>query len=203
MKFAIFSDTHFKNIPAFDNFMDEVLKKNKDTRTNTRAILAGDIFEAPFNDQKKLVPLVYHLFKTVSYHFKEVFFVMGNHEFFKSRKTDEYIPFLYAETAFKKLFNLYCNVKLLNKNNFIYIEEEGEIFEILGCTLWSKLDEDSFRDSSSSKNVTDNYLEINKMNEDHIDFLKNRKTKQFFENRKNVPKSIVVTHFPPIIDCVP
>jgi DNA repair exonuclease SbcCD nuclease subunit len=203
MKFVIFSDTHFRNIDSFNIFLKKILDKNDNKTRDMRAILAGDIFDSPINEKGKLNLIVSQSISKLAFHFKEVFFVMGNHEFYKNKKSDEFIPFQESEMLFKRLFRNYYNVRLINKNNFILIEEDNEKVEIIGCTLWSKLSEESFKDSSSSRNVTESYEKLNELNREQIEFIKNNKTKPFFKNREICPKSIVITHFPPVIDCVP
>jgi UDP-2,3-diacylglucosamine pyrophosphatase LpxH len=201
MKLIIFSDTHFRKNKDFDVFFKTLLEANPDHK-DMRAVLAGDIFDSPFSESGKLIPLVPYIFKHLSAYFKEVYFLMGNHEFYKHKKGSFFLDINTSIFIFKNICKYYLNIKFVTKGNFFFLPEED--YEIMGCTLWSKLTYESFKDSSSSRHVCDDYIPLNIINREETEFIRNKKSKPFFDQR-DIPlkKSIVITHYPPVLECVP
>lgn len=109
-EFQLYSDIHlefYKDYPKIP-----CLKKY--------LILAGDI--------GKINTTCFHKFlEYCNSKWMKVFYVLGNHEYYHSRKTIEKL-----EKEYELLFQSYENIELLNRKK-IFIDN----WYILGCTLWS------------------------------------------------------------------
>ena len=136
--------------------------------------------------------------------FDKVFIVLGNRDYYSRRYSiDQIIQHI------RNLCNKYNNVIFLEKN----VYDLNDRVSIIGCTLWSYIDEYSFDKVIDSKNIlttpkytkfsntndinlNPNYINKNIFNQYHsidVDFLSS-KIKELQELNKKV---IVITHFIP------
>lgn len=130
----------------------------------------------------------------VSENWKQSFYVTGNHEYYKHVKE-------MADIKYKSILDKYDNITLLNKDVGVV---ELENFNIIGCTLWSSpIDSgveglNDFRYikvQRSTKAVGRMGIwDIKKWNKEDINFLKSS-----IEDVDNKKKTIVITHFMPIL----
>lgn len=116
MKFQIISDVHTEfysiNSPNFPQL--KPLANN--------LILAGDL-GSPITAQDRYIRFLHENSKK----FENIFIVAGNHEFYDSN-----IPF--TKKAIREIVNQYSNIHFLDKTRIDY-----EDISILGCTLWSDI----------------------------------------------------------------
>ena len=118
MKIAIASDIHLEFGPL----------EIKNTKKADVLILSGDICVA-----KKLYDAPKHwnkFFDVCSKEFKQVFYVMGNHEHYHSDFTQTY-------KTIKEYLGQYPNIQLLEKQHVLY---EGIHF--IGGTLWTDMNKE-------------------------------------------------------------
>lgn len=191
MHFFIFSDTHFRNLLEVQNFLDQVKKNNIDL--NHPIILAGDIFDRVWNScggMKKYVLISLTMFAST---FKKVYLLLGNHEFFRFKEKDEYMPMDHVLNIFKTEC-LRLKIELIYRDHFVYIDKDHEI---TGCTLWVNENESNYTSSSNYRNVTHDINIIKEENKKDIEFLsKNHKEWHMKKGNENI-KRIVVTHHMP------
>ena len=151
MKLRYFSDLHLEFIKP--NKIDEFLKKIPPGLDEV-CILAGDIGNPRQPN--------YDIFmRFVSVHFKKIFVITGNHEYYSKTETiDETNIFL------TEYFKKYDNVSFLsnsyeNYNNYCFI----------GTTLWSKIT-DPIYEINDIYSIRDfNYSKYNRLNTESIIFL--------------------------------
>jgi predicted phosphohydrolase len=171
MKIQIYSDIHlefYKSYPKIDPLSDYLF-------------LAGDIGKLHMDNYKDF-------FNYCSKNWKEIFYVLGNHEYYHSKKTIDKL-----NNQYKDFFKNYSNIHLLDKDIFVLND-----YIILGCTLWSKATyktEEIINDFSSikifkedrKKNI--NFEDYNNLNKIDKKFL--------LENiEKYNDKIVILTHFP-------
>lgn len=147
--------------------------------------LAGDIGKP---GSKEYLNILNHS----SNNWKKIFLISGNHEFYKSNYNDT------VKTIIENV-KQFPNIYFLNKNNKILDEYN---INILGCTLWSKIEENYFDDIKNSINdyhmirdPENNYTKIdpnytNKWHQIELDWLE----KELNESKY---KNIVMTHHAP------
>ena len=175
MKILPISDIHTELHPDRGvNFAMSLPNDNVDV-----LILAGDI------GNLKTLPMVLRIF---SHRFKDVVFVPGNNEFYGSVISE-------ALYELEEICNRYSNVHFLSEDS-IKIDE----FEIFGSTLWfsepmyTLLSKEIFKkfdqikpDYGSSSSLEDIYIE-------------NIQAMFFLSSVPMSEKSIVVTHYLPLMD---
>jgi predicted MPP superfamily phosphohydrolase len=117
MRLQILSDLHIDLNKLTKNKLPQIIKPLCDNL----AILGDSCNSANHN------AMLTDLIKYTTSNFKNVYYVIGNHEYYESdiKKTENY---------FKNIQNNYSNFHLLNRNK-IYIDG----VKILGCTLWSNI----------------------------------------------------------------
>ena len=159
MKFQLFSDLHLELLDElkYNTFINSIIPK-----TNI-LILAGDIC----NIHHKY----FHQFmEFCDNNWQDVYYVLGNHEYYSEINT-------YYEL--KKIYEFellsYANITLLDCNKAIinYKNEttgENEEWELLGCTLWSKIINGDSTNLSILTNCFDNIQETRIIFEKDINY---------------------------------
>jgi len=142
---------------------------------STNLFLAGDI--GHYNKQN-----FKNFFDYCSPKWKNIFYVLGNHEYYIDKKSIEYTTNKYIE-----FFSNYNNIHLLN-NSFVTIDN----INIYGSTLWTK----PTQDFEVMKRYFNDYSKLN-----YFDVIKNSNLQynsllNYIEN--NNKKTIIMSHFPPI-----
>lgn len=174
MKFQVFSDLHLElysdsYCPKFDAVTDTLF-------------LVGDIGKLSCKNYKLFMDYV-------SKTWKQTFYVLGNHEYYHSKK--DYVK---LNKEYHDFFSSYGNITLLDKKKVIY---EG--IEIIGLTMWTDIssitDIESLSDFKAIKIKNDKKWTIPMTKEYFIDLHKQEK-KWLLENYDPTKKTIIVTHFP-------
>jgi predicted phosphodiesterase len=175
--FQLISDIHLEQKSI--NTISELIKINKKSKM-INLLIAGDIGN-PY-DKK-----YWKFMKSCTKHFKKVFFVSGNHEYYHHKntikETDEYIT-----NKTKDIENLWY----LNNSKY-----EDENYTIYGATLWTKIPDNlikEFTEKSYDNKAIENFSikERNKLNEIDFNYLKKE-----IESSKN-KNNIIMTHHVPI-----
>lgn len=161
---TILSDLHW------EYYSDYGLNFAKFIPENEFLILAGDI--ACW--QNKLRFSYFDSFLELSKKFKQIIYVFGNHEYYKSN-------FYEAKTNARCCLEKISNLMILD-NQIIKINNT----KVLGTTLWYKLPEYG-TDLKVNDDLISDYLEIDFLNKKAIKFLSNEIEKD----------SIVITHHAP------
>jgi predicted phosphohydrolase len=76
--------------------------------------------------------------------FKHVYVVAGNHEYYYSEYNE-------VNNIIQEICDTFSNVHFMNQKSIVY-ENENERVRIVGCTLWSFVDEDSRQQISRTLN---------------------------------------------------
>ncbi len=154
--------------------------------------LAGDI--GKLSDKNK-----YELFfNYCSKNFKQVYYVLGNHEFYHSSKT--YIQLL---TEYKDFFANYDNIYLLDDDYVHFIDSDNNKYTVYGSTLWScisgKIDELNDFNMIKMKNGNNYTVPINQIYFNRLFVTASTKLVDFLQTFDSEnSKLIVLTHFPPV-----
>lgn len=174
MLIQVFSDIHLEFYKSFP----------KIPRKAKYLILAGDI--------GKLCDINYKEFiKYCSETWDKTIVILGNHEFYHSKKTIDKLL-----NSYISFFSQYENVILLEKDK-TYIED----WEVIGLTMWSnilpeysdllncvnKIKTNKYIDGSKGKDKI-GYKKLNKIHEDSVKWL--------FDNYDKNKKTILITHHP-------
>jgi predicted phosphohydrolase len=149
-------------------------------QTSNVLFLPGDIGN-PFKE------LYSDFMKQCSYKYEQTFVVSGNHEYWNKNGIHA------TDHEIEKIIEPLENVHYLNNKVF-----EFDDYNIIGCTLWSKLinrPEKMYGDISRVR-VGDNRIGFDGLNELHDNDL-NWLTKTLDKLKKNKKKSIVLTHHLP------
>lgn len=121
---------------------------------------------------------------------EKTFYVLGNHEYYHSRKTYDKL-----NQEYKELFETYNNIELLDRKKILF---QG--WEILGCTLWSHysddlqdnilscLDKIKKKDKKQNRNITIDKKDYNMFHLQDKEWLQ--------DNYNPEKKSIIITHYP-------
>lgn len=184
MKIQVFSDLHLE-------FDTEFLKLEP---VCDYLILAGDIgilHETCFKE----------FMDYVSNHWKHIFYIMGNHEYYKHKDMNKVLA------AYKTFFGNYSNITLLqNEKIALYDDETDETWSIMGSTLWGIYPADAPHDYTSSLRRIYKKQEITQ--NDRIIIRTNLITREIFnqlyetdktwilENYNPGENTILITHFP-------
>lgn len=182
MKIQIYSDIHLEFYKSFP----------KIEKTADILILAGDIGRINITCFKGF-------FDYVSSKWEKIFYVLGNHEYYHSKKT-----FTKLNSSYKLFFEKYSNISLLDRDFELY----NNIY-FIGCTLWS-----SYKENTPT-NYTNCLKMIKSRNKDNC---KISITKDIYNNLHNVDKSwlletlenlkneniikkfVIITHYPCTIE---
>lgn len=143
IKFQYASDLHLEVWSPIKPFEDFLTPPNNSEKDNTILVLAGDI--APITHTR-----LRDFLKWCSIHYKLVFFVSGNHEFYsKAQLTIEESSFLKRELC-KSVSD---NVISLDNQTYIINRKDLKDIAIIGSTMWSEIDME--RASSIEKCIND------------------------------------------------
>lgn len=176
MKFRFMSDLHLE-FPGNRGLLDKSLYPNSQNET---IILAGDIVLGHARDQIEFYTSI----------FKDVIFVLGNHEFYKNDFDD-------INQYWEQVGNEIPNLHVLNNG---VIEIDG--VRIIGSILWSDLGNPI--DAIAVRNQINDFYVIKKdgsrittefitaKHKEHVRFLKAELTKSY------KGKTLVVTHYAPL-----
>lgn len=184
MIFQVFSDIHIELMNS-KNTIEKFCQKFPLMQNSNEnyLILAGDIGNVSGENFKIFI-------KFCSENYKDVFYVLGNHEYYSSRSIDN------IKLKFQELFSSFLNVHLLD-NSYLKIGD----YTIYGFTCWTR---PIFDVTSTARDYLNDYNKIKTKNgrftvTDHLEIsnLELAKFKEFYENY-NSDKLIVITHFPPI-----
>ena len=147
IKIQIISDLHLE-------FMKKLPKFLKDFKQADYLFLAGDIGYIQYPHYNR--GIFYQFICWCTNNYKKVFYIMGNHDAYA-------IDLNLAKESLKKISE--------EQSNFIFLEKgvvsELEGYKVIGCTLWSHIDSDTYNIMNDKNNIKINgqYLERN-------DFLK-------------------------------
>lgn len=140
-------------------------------------ILAGDICQVSRQD------IVNRVLTYVSQHWKNVIYVIGNHEYYD-------LGISRTEEILRSCIRKYPNVHLLQKKSLVI---DG--FTILGTTLWTKLDDDSVLEMLSDRTKIPMTLPLwQTLYSDQLGWLQNEISLHCPTNKPLV----IVTHHAPI-----
>ncbi len=185
MKIQIYSDIHlefYKTFPKIDKKADVL-------------ILAGDIGRINITCFKTF-------FDYVSDKWVKIFYVLGNHEYYHSKKTYDKL-----NTSYKSFFRNYNNITLLDRDVELY---EGVYF--IGCTLWSIYSKDISRDYTNClkmiKSVNGDNWKVSITKDIYNDFhytdkkwlLDTLETLNLNNTQDNLKKYVIITHYPTTIE---
>lgn len=183
-RFFLASDLHLE-------FHDNPFRQWKEDYSNDVLLLAGDTAE--FKN--------YHhyerFFIDISSHFKQVFIIAGNHEFYFS----DYNSVL---EDMEKFFARFPNVHFLNNTA---LKVEGEEVYIFGGTFWTEFKNDFTAIETARRRMNDyrliSYYDMPLIPEDTISFHKEaiKKLKTFLSKHKNY-NVIVMSHHAPTFHSV-
>lgn len=133
MRFQVYSDIHLELYPKTSSLWEEfptLFQANAEV-----LFLVGDI--GKLTQPTKLYTMFLYYVAT---HWKQVFYVLGNHEFYHtyhdwSKMLDMYTIY------FSEFEKIHPNFHFLDNSVWNGVSEEtGEKYEVLGCTLWSNVD---------------------------------------------------------------
>jgi predicted phosphohydrolase len=162
LSFQIISDLHLEKKKYNDEFLHHSIKASN-------LILAGDIGNPLKSNYKNYL-------KYCSFHYKRVFLVLGNHEYWGN-----------SINGTEKLINDICtelpNIFIMN-NRCIEIEENHKKYKIFGSTMWSFV----YKNLYSMDNLIIKDFNFTKRN------IKFFETKRFLEN--NIYDLIITHHSP-------
>ena len=158
-------------------------------RDSSYLIIAGDLCEVR-NEYE-----LFQFFDTVTLLFKKIFYVPGNHEYYKIYLDDNYI---------RQLVKKYDNVVFLQND---FYEDEDDKFVIYGTTLWTESSGDLMIDQHVASVMMDYKLIYNKSHLTQIKIPITRtsmidlhktmfnRLEEFLEDIKEETKTkIIVTH---------
>ena len=180
MRIQIASDIHLEFYKNF-NQLNSLLKNFV---TAEYLFLAGDI---GYPDD-----LIWQKFiEWCSQHYKRVFYITGNHEYYGS-------VFDSTNAKIREIFKTFHNVVLLEEG----VIEKLEDFSVIGCTLWTDLDERSANFLNDTRMIEKKpyvYIDVPFVQSLH------KRSKEWLESalkRLETEKVIVMTHHLPSNDCV-
>ena len=146
--------------------------------------LAGDIHNISKSNFKLF-------FDYVSQHWKQVFYIPGNHEYYNKFNT-----ILELKKQYQIFFENYTNVHFLD-DNISTIQYNDKTIAIIGSTLWSYVKEtESINDFKNILEKSNEYISKEMFNNFHQKSLKY--IKEQLESLSNNEKIIILTHFPPL-----
>jgi len=182
MYVQIFSDLHLEFYKSFNEFIEENKGKisfKKDKKAEC-LILAGDIGKINteiFNDFLKYVNKEWH----------HTFYVLGNHEFYHSKKTHEKLLEEYYSLCKK-----YANITLIEPDKEYFYGS----FRIIGCTLWSQAKDKDTNSINCFKKIKmlDESRRTKPINIEYYNNL--HKEHKYYLMKLLTNETIVITHYP-------
>jgi len=129
--------------------------------------LAGDIGYPQYPHYNR--GLFYQFICWCTDNYKKVFYIMGNHEAYK---TDLNL----VKESLRKISE--------EKKNFIFLEKgvisECEGYKVIGCTLWSDIESEAYYSMNDRNNI-----KINNQNLERIDLIKmHKEDRELIENNR-------------------
>ena len=127
---------------------------------------------------------------------EKIFYIPGNHEFYSGKKNYDTLNFEYE----LRIKERYKNIYYLNKN-FVSLNDEIDIY---GSVFWTNPPDDIYindyreiKQFSETKkyNIPINSIFMKKMSDNEV-----KSISTYLNNTKK--KVIIITHFPPIEDCI-
>ncbi len=172
MRFRLLSDLHLEF--RKDNFtkLFNVIKNFNEVNKADYLILAGDITNF------KNLPLLGKLFNFVKDDYKKIFYVLGNHEYYGSKKEDNVLE------VYKNLITDSFNDKVILLENEAFNLTDDIMLS--GTTLWTEL---KLEDCGSTNDTR--YIRRDEILEAHF------KAKSFLRELPSDKKHIVITHHLP------
>jgi len=177
MHAQIYSDIHLEFYNTFPRIKPQC----------DNLILTGDIGKLHIQQWRDFIAYC-------SQHWNKVYYVLGNHEFYHCKKSIQTLKEEYSD-----FFDTYSNIYLLDCSTFINTKED---ILIIGCTLWSHVDQriaDSISDfrtikykseESEGRTKSISHHQYNEMHSRELEFLK-----QTLANTE-YSKIIICTHYP-------
>ena len=150
-------------------------------------ILAGDIGNLYRFEQLK------NFLKDISVYYKQVFYVLGNHEFYK-RRTLPSLPYQVLYKNAMTLPKIIPNLMILNNDSYLIDKK----YCFIGSTLWSHIGDSEIFPFFRVKIHGFNKFVYNKFNAKNIEYI--RTMLQLCKQRKWIP--IVITHYTPTFKCI-
>lgn len=170
LKFRVISDIHLE----FHKNVKYVSKIFENDVNIDYLILAGDICTL------NCMPKFKELYDEIHNKYKKIFYVLGNHEFYKTNISETHELIRTTTNYYKNFVKDFDKIVLLD--NDVYKTEEG--INIAGCTLWSNPSIGVFH------RLADQYAV------DYSDYIDEHKNSmKFLENLKDV--DIIITHHCP------
>ena len=163
-----------------------------------------------------------------SLNFKEVFYVLGNHEFYNDKRVEKlikYKEYISAEQfqeisekigvdsmegrvrKIRIICEKYPNIRLLERDTYRIPETD---YIIIGCTLWSNIKISPFLlyNFNDFNRICENNTELlqlttyNSLNNTDIDYIKNI-LNELYDNKENKEYNVIVlTHHTPSYDII-
>jgi len=182
MKIQIVSDLHierYTDVKAVD-----VLDPNADI-----LVMAGDIGSMyRIRQLNKFLSEVCALFRVVIY-------VPGNHEYYRIPKLPPR-PFSHLEKSMMYFSSQYSNFFYLSRSSMVIEGCDNKRYQFIGATLWSDSDHVPEKIVRIDNFDTERYKSNHQLDKKFI------KGELAFANNNNLIP-IVITHYPPIRDCLP
>ena len=172
--YQIISDIHIPDdeIPNWSNYLEV---------SAPYLIIAGDVGRIEKFDKYS------DFIKTICTHYKQVFLVAGNHEFYSDKEEYEFLNM--------KLIKLSSDIPNLTYLNNDYVDMPGNI-RIYGCTLWSYTDKNTLPKILPIKLFNYNHANSDWINMKHF-YEKYHLIQAIYNANKQNKRLIVVTHYPP------
>ena len=184
MQVQFYSDLH---IEYEESDHVDVLKYITPKKGVDVLILAGDIGNLYRYEQLK------NFLIDISVYYKHVFYVLGNHEFYRRRT----LPPKPYQLLYKDANQLQEHIpKLIILNNDSYLVNNRYCF--IGSTLWSKIHSTQIFPHFRVKINGFNKFIYNKFNQKNIEYIKTML--ELCQKKKWVP--IVITHYTPTFKCI-
>jgi UDP-2,3-diacylglucosamine pyrophosphatase LpxH len=132
MKVQIISDIHLEMYSSNFRDFESIIKKDNECNI---LFMAGDIGHLEHETFKPFLDYV-------SSNWEEVYYVLGNHEFYQiNKKQSDIIPMEKLQLLYDSIIDEYHNIMLFNdKYNLTHIwnEKENTLYFIYGNTAWTK-----------------------------------------------------------------
>lgn len=179
IKIQIISDLHLEFMKKLPKFLKYFKKSDAEY-----LFLAGDIGYPQYPHYNR--GLFYQFISWCTDNYKKVFYILGNHE------------------AYKTDYNLVReSIKQIEKEkpNFIFLEKgvisELENIKVIGCTLWSDIEIDAYYNMNDRHNII-----INGQKLERIDLIKMHKDDKLWLEQNVDSNTIVMTHHLPSFDLI-
>lgn len=190
-KFYLASDIHLENRKRRD-IVDEFIDKYRyslSKNTHNTLLLAGDIGIVYEESSESVSENLKYFLENIKGIFDIVIYVAGNHEFYNAIKYKKSLPDV--SSALRQQCDR-LGVIYLDCNTY----EHPNGYVIAGCTLWTCMTENTFRDMKNIKQVYNTAKDIRSVHELHKKFI--MRTLEMKKDRK----VIVMTHYVPSFNAI-